>query len=68
MDENNTLQEILKDNIYKDLNKQYIQGIITGWRLCAQVLYKKALKFSSAKAIKNMIKIETQKKYQENSD
>jgi len=68
MDENNTLQEILKNEIYKDFNKQYVQGMIVGWRLCAQVLYKRALKFSSAKAIKNMIKIETQKEYKENSD
>ena len=66
------LKTILTNNITKDLRKQYINGLMAGWKACAIALNKQCSSLTSAKTIKEILKEAASKEYTpyltENSD
>lgn len=63
MIEEKELEQIISKAIEKDLEKQFIRGMVTGWNSCAKALYKKCINLTSAKKIKEVIKEESAKHY-----
>lgn len=55
--EDKELEEIISKAVTADLKEQFIKGMIVGWKSCAKSLYKKSLPLTSAKAIKEMLKM-----------